>query len=111
ADEPRGPRVLQTADARDECDIWRRGDRALLLPRQLLRRQRVHSRTAHPRAHVEKGAEPAPVARAAAAPLFHLWRDQHEASEYGLGAQEARSDRRKIQRRSSVRTTGAGSAP
>ena len=46
--------------------LRRRGDRPLLLPRQLLRRQRLHPGAADPRADVEEGPEPARAARAAA---------------------------------------------
>ena len=70
ADEPRRPRVHQAADARVERDLRRRGHGPLLLPRQLLRRQRVHPGAADPRADVEEGPEPARAARAAAAPAI-----------------------------------------
>ena len=46
--------------------LRRRGHRPLLLPRQLLRRQRLHPGAADPRADVEEGPEPARAARAAA---------------------------------------------
>ena len=66
ADEPRRPRLHQAADARRERDLRRRGDRALLLPRQLLRRQRVHPGAADPRADVAQGTDAGRAARAAA---------------------------------------------
>ena len=43
-DEPRRPRVLQAAHARGERGVRRRGHGTLLLPRLLLRGQRLHSR-------------------------------------------------------------------
>ena len=84
ADEPRRPRVLQAAHARGERDLRRRGHRALLLPRQLLRRQRLHPGAAHPRADVAEGADArsellAPLPRE----VLHLGRDQHQAGEHG----------------------------
>ena len=72
------------------ADLRRRGHGPLLLPRQLLRRQRLHPGAAHPRADVEEGPEPARAARAAARALLHLGRDQHEAREHGRGAGQAR---------------------
>ena len=47
-------------------DLRRRGDRPLLFPRQLLRRQRIHPGAPHPRADVTQGADAPPAARAAA---------------------------------------------
>ena len=63
----------------EERDLRRRGHRALLLPRQLLRRQRLHPGAAHPRADVAEGADAARAAGAAAREVLHLGRDQHEA--------------------------------
>ena len=57
ADEPRRPRVLQAADARRERHLRRRGHRPLLLPRQFLRRQRLHPGAADPGADVEEGTD------------------------------------------------------
>ena len=93
ADEPRRPRVLQEADARGERGLRRRGDRALLLPRQLLRGQRVHPRAAHPRADVDQGQGPARAARAAARQVLHLGRDQHQGQVDGARGRETRRPR------------------
>ncbi len=56
ADEPGRPRLFQEADARDQRHLRRRGDGPLLLPRQLLRRQRLHPGAADARADVEAAA-------------------------------------------------------
>ena len=55
-----GHAFFKRADARGERDLRRRGHRALLLPRQLLRRQRLHPGAADPRADVAQGADAAP---------------------------------------------------
>ena len=82
ADEPRRPRVLQEADARRQRHLRRRGHRALLLPRQLLRRQRLHPGAADPRADVAQGQDPARAAGAAAREVLHLRRDQHQGRRH-----------------------------
>ena len=69
ADEPRRPRVHQAADARGGRHLRRRSHRPLLLPRLLLRRQRLHPGAADPRADVEEepvAARPAAAATASA---------------------------------------------
>ena len=66
ADEPRRPRVLQAAHARGERHLRRRGHRPLLLPRLLLRRQRLHPGAADSRADVAQGPDAGGAARAAA---------------------------------------------
>ena len=66
AHEPRRPRVHQAADARANAHLRRRGHRPLLLPRLLLRRQRLHPGAADPRADVEEEHVAARPARAAA---------------------------------------------
>ena len=83
ADEPRRPRVLQAADAGRERHLRRRGHGPLLLPRQLLRRQRLHPGAADPGADVEEGADAARAAGAAAREVLHLRRDQHPAEGHG----------------------------
>ena len=72
--------------------LRRRSDRALLLPRQLLRRQRLHSGAADPRADVEEGPEPARAARAAArAQYFISGEINTKLAEHGRCAGQARS--------------------
>ena len=84
-----GPRLLQAPHARGGRDLRRRGHGALLLPRQLLRRQRIHPGAADPRADVAQGSDAAGAAGAAAREVLHLGRDQHE------GRQHERSCRRR----------------
>ncbi len=67
ADEPRRPRLLQAPHARGGRHLRRRGHRPLLLPRQLLRRQRIHPGAADPGADVAERADAAGAAGAAAA--------------------------------------------
>ena len=86
ADEPRRPCVHQAADARRGRDLRRRSHRALLLPRQLLRRQRLHSGAADPGADVEEGPVAARSAEAASREVLHLRRDQHQGREHGQAA-------------------------
>ncbi len=90
ADEPGRPRLHQAPDARGRRHLRRRGHGALLLPRQLLRRQRLHPGPADPRADVEEGPVAARPAEAAPRALLHLRRDQHQGAEHGRGAEEDR---------------------
>ena len=92
AHEPRRPRVHQAAHAGRERDLRRRGHGALLLPRQLLRRQRLHSGVADPGTDVTQGQDARGTAGAAAREVLHLGRDQHEAREHGTGRREDRRD-------------------
>ena len=69
-------------------DFRRRGHRALLLPGQLLRRQRVHPCAADPRADVAQGADAAGAAGAAPREVFHLGRDQHAGQRHDDVVQE-----------------------
>ena len=82
-DEPSGPRVLQGPHARAERGVRRRGDRPLLLPRQFLLRQRIHSGAADAGADVEEESVAQAAARAAAREVLHLRRNQHEDAEHG----------------------------
>ena len=76
-DEPCRSRLLQETDARRERRVWGRSHRSLLLSRQLLRRQWLHPRVAHPRAHVGSRPDPPGTARTVPRALLHLWRDQY----------------------------------
>ena len=58
----------------------------LLLPRQLLRRQRLHPGAADPRADVAQGTDAARAAGAAAREVLHLRRDQHQGRDMSHGA-------------------------
>ena len=79
-------------------DLRRRGDRPLLLPRQLLRRQRLHPGAAHPRADVEEGAV---AARSCSQPLrakyFISGRDQYEDGVDGARDEKLQVLKRKYQ--------------
>ena len=90
ADEPRRPRVLQEADARGERGVRRRGHGPLLLPRLLLRGQRVHPGAAAAGADVEEAPDAGAAARAAAREVLHLGRDQHQGRHHGAGRGQAR---------------------
>src|SRR5439155_19983210 len=68
-----------------------------LLPRLLVRRQRLHPGAADARADVEEGKVAPRAAAAAPRALFHLGRDQHEAVEYERRTEEAAGDRRTVQ--------------
>ena len=76
ARQPRGPRVLQVADARRGRRVRRRGLGPLLLPRLLLRGLGHDPGAAHPRAPVHARQAHERAARAAARALLHLRRDQ-----------------------------------
>ena len=61
----------------------------LLLPRQLLRRQRLHSRAAAAGADVEEGTGARRAAGAAEGEVFHLRRDQYQGRQHGRRHGEA----------------------
>ena len=65
----------------------------LLLPRQLLRGQRLHPGAADAGADVEEGPEPAGTAGAAAPALLHFRGDQYQAEVDGRRAGQAGRDR------------------
>ena len=109
ADEPRRPRVHQAADARRERHLRRRGHRALLLPRLLLRRQRLHPGAADPRADVAARARRCATcwrrcARSTSSPARSTPRS---ASMAVVAARLARSGRRATRTATPTRSTGS----
>ena len=96
--EPRRPRLLQGPHARDQLGLRRRGHRALLLPRLLLLRQRVHPGAADPRADVAQEPDAGAAARAAAAEVLHLRRDQHPRRRHVAVQGQDRRARREVHR-------------
>ena len=95
--QPGRPRLLQDAHARDGRRLRRRGVRALLLPRLLLRRLGHDARAADARAPVERGHAAERAARAAALALLHLRRDQLRGR--GPGGEDGRARRALLGRR------------
>ena len=83
-------------------DLRRRSDRPLLLPGQLLRRQRLHSGRHAAGAHVEEGTVAGRAAGAAQRQVFHLRRDQHQGREHGRREGEARRHRLALRGRHAV---------